>query len=54
MVPGEEKPALVLGEKFKPGNDEGHFCKPTDVAVASTGEFFVGDGFVVIPYILYL
>ncbi|OON16526.1 NHL repeat protein, partial [Opisthorchis viverrini] len=35
---------MVLGEKFKPGNDSGHFCKPTHVAVASTGDFFVSDG----------
>lgn len=28
------------------GNDEGHFCKPTDVAVAeSTGHVFVSDGY---------
>ncbi|KAF7632963.1 hypothetical protein Mgra_00007666, partial [Meloidogyne graminicola] len=26
-------------------SDEKHFCKPTDVAVASTGEFFVADGY---------
>jgi len=40
------KPDLVLGEKFVPGSDSDHFCKPTDVAVLSTGEFFVSDGFV--------
>ncbi|RUS81531.1 hypothetical protein EGW08_010701 [Elysia chlorotica] len=38
-------PDLTLGEKFVPGNDESHFCKPTDVAIASTGEFFVSDGY---------
>lgn len=26
-------------------SDNKHFCKPTDVAVASTGEFFVADGY---------
>lgn len=26
------KPLLVLGEKMTPGNDEKHFCKPTDVS----------------------
>ncbi|GAA31769.2 peptidyl-alpha-hydroxyglycine alpha-amidating lyase 2 [Clonorchis sinensis] len=36
---------MVLGEKFKPGNDSEHFCKPTHVAVASTGDFFVSDGY---------
>lgn len=29
-----------------PGNDDKHFCKPTDVAVSSkTGEIFVADGY---------
>jgi peptidylamidoglycolate lyase len=28
-----------------PGNDEKHFCKPTDVAVAKSGEIFVADGY---------
>lgn len=35
---------LVLGEAMKPGSDNEHFCKPTDVAVASNGHFFVSDG----------
>lgn len=39
------KPTLVLGEKLVPGNDTKHFCKPTDVAVAKSGEFFVADGY---------
>ncbi|KAF8569773.1 hypothetical protein P879_04132 [Paragonimus westermani] len=39
------KPLLILGEKFKPGNDSEHFCKPTHVAVASSGDFFVSDGY---------
>lgn len=39
------QPDLVLGEKFVPGNDAGHFCKPTKVAVASDGHFFVADGY---------
>ena len=30
------KPALVLGRRDQPGNDEDTFCSPTDVAVAST------------------
>lgn len=42
---GSDEPSLVLGEAFIPGNDEKHFCKPTDVAVASTGEFFISDGY---------
>lgn len=40
-----KKPALVLGTKFVPGNDDTHFCKPTDVAVLSSGDFFVSDGY---------
>ncbi|XP_074650083.1 putative peptidyl-alpha-hydroxyglycine alpha-amidating lyase pgal-1 [Tubulanus polymorphus] len=39
------KPTMVLGEKFVPGTDDSHFCKPTDVAVASNGHFFVSDGY---------
>lgn len=40
-----KKPALVLGTKFVPGNDDTHFCKPTDVAILSNGDFFVSDGY---------
>ncbi|XP_067122640.1 peptidyl-glycine alpha-amidating monooxygenase A-like [Centruroides vittatus] len=40
-----EEPLLVLGEKFKPGSDRSHFCKPTDVAVSSSGIVFVSDGY---------
>uniref|UniRef100_A0A914GWT2 Aspartylglucosaminidase n=1 Tax=Globodera rostochiensis TaxID=31243 RepID=A0A914GWT2_GLORO len=36
---------MSLGEKLVPGSDSKHFCKPTDVAVASTGDFFVADGY---------
>ncbi|CAD6184222.1 unnamed protein product [Caenorhabditis auriculariae] len=39
------KVLLSLGEKLVPGGDEKHFCKPTDVAVASNGVFFVADGY---------
>ncbi|CAL1535399.1 unnamed protein product [Lymnaea stagnalis] len=42
---GATRPDLELGEKFVPGSDEKHFCKPTDVAVASNGDFFVSDGY---------
>ncbi|GAB6022713.1 hypothetical protein CHUAL_006809 [Chamberlinius hualienensis] len=42
---GSNKPSLVFGEAFVPGSDDKHFCKPTDVAVASTGEFFITDGY---------
>ncbi|CAK1540303.1 unnamed protein product [Leptosia nina] len=39
------EPALTLGEKFVPGNDDKHFCKPSAVAVHSSGDFFVSDGY---------
>nr|CDJ90479.1 NHL repeat domain containing protein [Haemonchus contortus] len=38
-------PLFSLGEKLVPGDDEKHFCKPTDVAVAKNGYFFVADGY---------
>ncbi|CAG0879473.1 unnamed protein product [Cyprideis torosa] len=41
----DTEPRMKLGEAFVPGGDEKHFCKPTDVAVASNGEFFVADGY---------
>ncbi|KAK2588658.1 hypothetical protein KPH14_001559 [Odynerus spinipes] len=36
---------LVLGQRFEPGNDINHFCQPTSVAVAPTGEIVVADGY---------
>jgi len=42
---GIQKPSIVLGEAFVPGNDDRRFCKPTDVAVHSNGDFFVSDGY---------
>ncbi|CAD5211293.1 unnamed protein product [Bursaphelenchus xylophilus] len=39
------QPIFTLGEKMVPGDDNTHFCKPTDVAVAKNGEFFVADGY---------
>jgi peptidylamidoglycolate lyase len=42
---GETKPSLVLGERFIPGSDSNHFCKPTSTAVSSTGQVFVADGY---------
>ncbi|KAJ1361780.1 hypothetical protein KIN20_021117 [Parelaphostrongylus tenuis] len=38
-------PTLTLGEKLVPGEDNHHFCMPTDVAVAKNGYFFVADGY---------
>ncbi|KAM3175002.1 hypothetical protein ACTXT7_009414 [Hymenolepis weldensis] len=39
------KPSMVLGRLYKPGTGESSFCQPADVAVASTGEIFVADGY---------
>jgi len=35
---------LTIGEQFVPGSDKAHFCKPTDVAVERSGDFYVSDG----------
>lgn len=46
--PGKTEPSLILGKKFEAAQnstDTERFCKPTDVAVASSGEFFVSDGY---------
>lgn len=34
-----------MGEKFIPGSDQGHFCKPTGVAVTVDGSIYVADGY---------
>uniref|UniRef100_A0A182IJZ6 peptidylamidoglycolate lyase n=1 Tax=Anopheles atroparvus TaxID=41427 RepID=A0A182IJZ6_ANOAO len=39
------EPMLALGQRFEPGNDMDHFCKPTSVAVLKNGDFFVADGY---------
>jgi hypothetical protein len=40
------EPSLVLGEKFVFGKGNGHFCKPTDVAISwKNGDIFVSDGY---------
>jgi len=36
---------LSLGTAFTPGDGPASFCKPTHVAVASDGSFFVADGY---------
>lgn len=45
LSPRSNDTALVLGEKFVPGKDAKHFCKPTSVAVLANGDFFVADGY---------
>lgn len=43
---GDDQLLLTLGEEFVPGNDEKHFCKPTDVVVTNDGsKIFVADGY---------
>jgi DNA-binding beta-propeller fold protein YncE len=39
------KQLMVLGEKNVPGDGGRHFNMPTDVAFASDGSFYVGDGY---------
>src|SRR5262249_12255090 len=36
---------LTLGEKGKPGADDSHFARPTDVAFTADGGFYVSDGY---------
>jgi DNA-binding beta-propeller fold protein YncE len=36
---------LTLGSKGKPGTDEKTFNRPTDIAFAPSGEFYVSDGY---------
>ena len=43
---GDHVPLIVLGERFVPGADDKHYCKPTAVAVSEdTNSFFVSDGY---------
>ena len=39
------KVLMMLGEKGVEGEDQTHFNKPTDVAFAPNGDFFVSDGY---------
>ncbi|XP_054999825.1 peptidyl-glycine alpha-amidating monooxygenase isoform X6 [Sorex araneus] len=42
----QEGPLLILGRSMQPGNDQNHFCQPTDVAVdPDTGAVYVADGY---------
>lgn len=42
---GSGQPVLALGTRFEPGNDDTHFCKPSGIAVMTSGDFFVSDGY---------
>jgi len=41
----DKKLRLALGERGVPGADASHFNKPTTVAVAPNGDFYVADGY---------
>jgi sialidase-1 len=41
----EGKLLLTLGKKGEPGDGPDHFNRPTDVAVAPSGQFYVTDGY---------
>lgn len=43
--PGETRPMLTIGERFQPGGGQTRLCQPTAVAVASSGQVFVADGY---------
>jgi DNA-binding beta-propeller fold protein YncE len=36
---------MTLGEKNVPGEDGTHFNKPTDIAFAANGDFYISDGY---------
>lgn len=39
--PGSLRPSVTIGQRFLPGSSPNFLCKPTAVAVASTGEVFI-------------
>ncbi len=41
----EGKVLLTLGEAGRTGADQGHFNKPTDMAILPSGDIFVSDGY---------
>lgn len=42
---GARVPLLSLGQRFQPGGGKERFCKPTSVATAVGGDFYVADGY---------
>ncbi|XP_044737426.1 peptidyl-alpha-hydroxyglycine alpha-amidating lyase 2-like [Chrysoperla carnea] len=42
---GDSQPLLEFGFPFTPGDSFEHLCKPTSIAVATTGEIFIADGY---------
>lgn len=45
FMPGHDYPSITVGRRFEPGSTRNHLCKPTAVAVATTGEVFIADGY---------
>ncbi|GFX55377.1 integrase catalytic domain-containing protein [Trichonephila clavipes] len=46
MFPSRESnPDLMIGDPFIPGAGKNHLCQPSDVAVLTSGHFFVSDGY---------
>ncbi|KAG8336325.1 peptidyl-alpha-hydroxyglycine alpha-amidating lyase 2-like [Homalodisca vitripennis] len=43
--PGSRRPGLTFGQRFMPGHGVRQLCKPTSVAVATSGEIFIADGY---------
>ena len=43
--PDFERPLITIGRRFQPGVTQNHLCKPTAVAIATTGEIFIADGY---------
>jgi len=41
----DRKVLMTLGEKNVPGEDAAHFDKPTDIAFAPNGDFYISDGY---------
>ncbi len=39
------KPLMMLGKRGRAGDGPDHFNKPTDVAIAPSGDFYVSDGY---------
>lgn len=42
--PFDNQPLLTVGKRFKPGSSLTHLCKPTSIAVATTGEVGIEKG----------
>ena len=45
MAPRAEAVLIEVGREGSRGRDTAHLCRPTEVAVASSGDFFVADGY---------